>query len=238
MLANYMTTENNRNERGNAGATTTRDTIPPSMNMDSVLYTYTQPIVFNHPNGIAGGGGEGTSSIPTNDQISRATLNTIYSHIVSPVNTTCPISRDEFEDESEITMIRGCNHIFNRASLREWFVNHSTCPMCRNDIRNYREAPVIDSTTVNSLYSRIMDNSRNFTNMEINNISNDSVTFSYDLPPLYNRYTGEDIYRDLLNAVTGATAATPAPVARSSDNPHHRSDGDDNVDPDDYMDVD
>ena len=246
MLANYMTTENNRNERQNAGATTTatatatatRDTIQPSTNMYSMLYTYTQPIVFNRPNGTAAGGGEEISTIPTNDQIRCATLNTMYSNIISPVNTTCPISRDEFEDESEITMIRGCNHIFNRASLREWFVNHSTCPMCRNDIRNYREAPVIDSTTVNSLYSRIMDNSRNFTNMEINNISNDSVTFSYDLPPLYNRYTDEDIYRDLLNAVAGGQAAQAAAV-RTSDT--HRSDGDgdgDNGDPDDYMDMD
>jgi hypothetical protein len=86
-----------------------------------------------------------------------------------------------------------------------------------------------------------MDNSRNFTNMEINNITNDSVTFSYDLPQIYNRYNDEEIYRDILNAVAGGQASqAPAtnhhPTRRYDDNDN--DDNDDNGDPDDYMEVD
>ena len=139
-------------------------------------------------------------------------------------------------------MIRGCNHIFNRFSLREWFVNHSTCPMCRNDIRNYRNtgagATGHRPSAVNDIYSRIMDNSSNFMNMEINNISNDSVTFSYDLPPLYNRYSDEDIFHDILNAAGGAAPPASAPSQAPDEIPRRNRYRDDADDDDDYMEVD
>lgn len=243
MLANYLTTENNRTERSrqqDPGLNPHHDpgVNQPNANLFSMLYTYTQP--------RAAAAVSGGIAVPTPDQIRRATLNTVYAHIIAPVNNTCPISRDEFEDESEITMIRGCNHIFNRFSLREWFVNHSTCPMCRNDIRNYRDTagatgPGPGSSAVGDIYSRIMDNSGNFMNMEINNVTNDSVTFSYDLPPLYNRYNDEDIFRDILNAAGAAVAPS-----RTADNiprrNRYRDDADDDDhdhgDPDDYMEVD
>jgi len=246
MLTNYLTTENNRNERSRQGQDQDPGQDPgpgvnrPDANLFSMLYTYTQPIARTTTNGADA---IGPPSPPTPDQIRRATLNTVYAHIVTPVNNTCPISRDEFEDESQITMIRGCNHIFNRFSLREWFVNHSTCPMCRNDIRNYRDATAGTGATgpgprpsaVNNIYSRIMDNSSNFMNMEINNVTNDSVTFSYDLPPLYNRYNDEDIFRDILNVTGVAPSRAPHDIPR-----RNRYDGDDgdHGDPDDYMDVD
>jgi hypothetical protein len=88
-----------------------------------------------------------------------------------------------------------------------------------------------------------MDNSSNFMNMEINNITNDSVTFSYDLPPLYNIYNDEDIFRDILNAAGGAAPA-PAPSRAPDSIPRrnrYRDDVDDDEyhgDPDDYMEVD
>jgi hypothetical protein len=264
LLANYLTTENNRNARENArenayivrDETETHDATG-NPNLFSMLYTYAQPIVF----GTAAATTTGGPSVPTNDQINRATLNTMYSNIVSPVNTTCPISRDEFEDDSEITIIRECRHIFNRSSLREWFVSHSTCPMCRNDIRNYRDEPGLGSPSSSSsssasssassssssssaaaasgdIYSRIMDNSRNFTNMEINNITNDSVTFSYDLPPSYNRTNDAQIYRDILNAVAGTAVTATATAMNRHNNPPRRDGGDPDSEPDDYMDMD
>ena len=252
MLSNYLTAENNRNARENMYRVRNDDETgagTANTNLFSMLYTYAQPIVFG---ATATGAATATAAAergpPSASTISRATLNTRYASIVSPVNSTCPISRDEFEDNSEITMIRGCNHIFNRASLREWFVNHSTCPMCRNDIHNYREEPGIGasasaSSDVSNIYSRIMDNSRNFTNMAINNVTNDSVTFSYDLPPMYDRYNDEEIYRDILTAVAGtAGTAAQAPGTTTTTTNHRRYD--DNGDPEhdhdshDYMEVD
>ena len=118
--------------------------------------------------------------------------------------------------------------------------------MCRNDIHNYREEPGIGasaSSDVSNIYSRIMDNSRNFTNMAINNVSNDSVTFSYDLPPMYDRYNDEEIYRDILTAVAGtAGTAAQAPGTTTTTTNYRRYD--DNGDPEhdhdshDYMEVD
>jgi hypothetical protein len=137
-------------------------------NLFSFLYTAPSALRANPPGGA-----------PTNEQINQATLNTVFSHIVSPVNATCPISRDEFNDESEITMIRGCNHIFNRSSLREWFIRHSTCPLCRGDIRDYRPA-----------------------NLSIDSVGENHVTFSYDLPM---NYENNQIYHDIVNTVNGLT---------------------------------
>ena len=157
-----------------------RHPIPPInqeiANIFSMLYT------------VPVGGGRAAAGPPTNDQIANATLNTVFANILSPVNATCPISRDEFNDESEITMIRGCNHIFNRASLREWFVNHSTCPMCRSDIRDYMPAPSPATAAP----------ARRPANLTIDRMDNDHFTFSYDLPMNYNN---DLIYQDIVNTV-------------------------------------
>lgn len=56
-------------------------------NLFSMLYTV--PIAVRTNAGGAGAAG----GAPTNEQIDRATLNTVFSHILSPVNAVCPISR-------------------------------------------------------------------------------------------------------------------------------------------------
>ena len=158
-------------------------------NLFSFLYTAPSALRTN-PSGGA----------PTNEQINQATLNTVFSHILSPVNATCPISRDEFNDESEITMIRGCNHIFNRSSLREWFVRHSTCPLCRGDIRNYRPPPSVSSSASSSAAAASLP--RSPANLSIDSVGENHVTFSYDLPM---NYENNQIYHDIVNTVNGLT---------------------------------
>jgi hypothetical protein len=109
--------------------------------------------------------------------------------------------------------------------------------MCRNDIRDYRVGSNTQSRggggggggggnqiSTNDIYSRIMDNSQNFINMAINSISNDSLTFSYDLPPLYNNlpnFNEDQVYRDILNTVAGVGAAIPPTTV--NDNIRNRS---------------
>jgi hypothetical protein len=191
-------------------------------NIFSMLYTIPLEVRTNAASGISAGGGGGSAA--TNDQIHRATMNTTFGNIISPVNATCPISRDEFNDESEITMIRGCNHIFNRTSLREWFVSHSTCPMCRGDIREYRPP-----TTAAPLPERRRQpqppqhpqQQNPPANLSIDRIDNNEFTFSYDLPVNYNN---DQIYQDIVNTVNHMT--------------NYRRHNDDGDSDDDIMEVD
>jgi len=75
--------------------------------------------------------------IPTNQQIINATSELLYSDILNPVNTSCPISLEAFNDSSRVTIIRQCRHIFNTESLNNWFSTNCKCPICRYDIREY-----------------------------------------------------------------------------------------------------
>lgn len=172
-------------------------------NIFSMLYTIPLEVRTNAANagsGIGAGGGGGSAA--TNDQIHRATMNTTFGNIISPVNATCPISRDEFNDESEITMIRGCNHIFNRTSLREWFVSHSTCPMCRGDIREYRPPPTAAPLPERRRQQQPPQQQHPPANLSIDRIDNNEFTFSYDLPVNYNN---DQIYQDIVNTVNHMT---------------------------------
>jgi len=165
------------------------------------------------------------SNVPTIQQIQVATINTRYSHIVNPVNNICPISRDAFNDDSEVIQIRYCKHICNRTDLNNWFRFHSTCPLCRYDIRSYNTNSIsnesnnssrqnnlsnnyrpdlatldtiINNSSVNNtydIYNSIIDNSRNFINTIINNITDNEITFSYNIPYQYetdNRETEDN----------------------------------------------
>ena len=54
----------------------------------------------------------------------------------TPSQTTCPISREEFEPNTVILKINHCGHIFKKNSLLNWFETSSRCPMCRHNIRH------------------------------------------------------------------------------------------------------
>ena len=74
---------------------------------------------------------------PSNEQIQLATLTTYYSNIVEPLNTNCPITLETFENNSVVTLIKYCGHIFRPESLNNWFSENNRCPVCRYDVRNY-----------------------------------------------------------------------------------------------------
>lgn len=114
---------------------------------------------------------------PTQSQIDSATRRVRYCDIVSPTNTSCPISLTNFEDNDMVTVIRHCGHIFNTNELNRWFTSHCNCPVCRYDIRDY-------NLNSSSVFSRVnQDTSSNISsqnnnsqmssqpNIERNNIS-------------------------------------------------------------------
>ena len=74
---------------------------------------------------------------PTASQIETATRRVLYRDIVTPINSSCPISMDNFNDNETVTIIRQCGHIFNSDELTTWFQSNCRCPVCRYDIRNF-----------------------------------------------------------------------------------------------------
>lgn len=59
----------------------------------------------------------------------------------------CPITWEDFTIGEDICRIKGCGHVFKPSSLMNWLRTNSHCPVCRYDLRNYRE-PVVGESDV------------------------------------------------------------------------------------------
>jgi hypothetical protein len=94
---------------------------------------------------------------PTASQIETATRRVLYRDIATPINNSCPISMENFNDNEIVTIIRQCGHIFNNDELATWFQSNCRCPVCRYDIRNFNR------------------NTSSLSNEERNNDSNDLI---------------------------------------------------------------
>jgi hypothetical protein len=72
---------------------------------------------------------------PTPAQIEDATRIVRFGDITNPLNDSCPISLNRFNENDNVSVIRHCNHIFNTTELNSWFLGNCKCPVCRYDIR-------------------------------------------------------------------------------------------------------
>ena len=54
-------------------------------------------------------------------------------------NNVCPISLDTFRTGDVLCQIVGCGHTFKYNALMYWLRRHSSCPVCRYNLHNYRE---------------------------------------------------------------------------------------------------
>jgi len=107
---------------------------------------------------------------PTPSQIELATRIVRYNDIISPLNRSCPISLENFNDTDIVTMIRFCGHIFNSEELNTWFRSNCRCPVCRYDIRNFNsklQSDIETNSENNNLNQYPNDNL--FTNQQTNN---------------------------------------------------------------------
>jgi hypothetical protein len=100
---------------------------------------------------------------PTSSQIETATRRVLYRDIATPINSSCPISMDTFNDNETVTIIRQCGHIFNSDELATWFQSNCRCPVCRYDIRTFnRNMSVLNNqernSTINDLIHDISGN--------------------------------------------------------------------------------
>jgi hypothetical protein len=98
---------------------------------------------------------------PTQTQIETATRRAMYCDIVSPLNRSCPISLENFNDSETVSVIRYCGHIFHTEHLNRWFRTNCRCPVCRYDIRNYTSSSSSNFTPAISTQSRPLNESQN-----------------------------------------------------------------------------
>ena len=119
---------------------------------------------------------------PTQQEITNNTRQVMYNQIISPLNSSCPITLERFEDNTECTQIIGCGHLFNRDGLHQWLRENVRCPICRYDIRNRRnrsendtsESPVSDSS-FNTLSTQLINSLFRPTGRHIYDIRRDST---------------------------------------------------------------
>ena len=86
---------------------------------------------------------------PSQDQINQASRLVRYDNIVNPLSESCPISLEPFRPTDMVRQINHCGHIFNDSPFQQWFQRNVRCPVCRYDIRTYRNRRTTFSTTEN-----------------------------------------------------------------------------------------
>jgi hypothetical protein len=122
---------------------------------------------------------------PTPTQVEAATRRVRYCDIVSPLNRSCPISLEEFNDNDMVSVIRQCGHIFKTDELNTWFRSNCRCPVCRYDIRNYRirdtSNNIVQDISSNTLDSNTgLDNNINLDNStDLDNSTNNLLTILF-----------------------------------------------------------
>ena len=87
--------------------------------------------------------------VPTRQQIETATRIVNFSEIENPLNNSCPVTLDRFENNSVVTQIIPCGHIFSPNGIDNWLQTNVRCPVCRCDIRDYNSnAPTTNEANV------------------------------------------------------------------------------------------
>jgi hypothetical protein len=141
------------------------------------------------------------------------------------LNTECPISRDVFASTSIVLRLKECRHCFVPFRMMTWLESHSTCPLCRcNVVPGSPTAPPANATpTANATppattFSNIINNIRNSSNLDnlsIDNMNDDSIVFSFDLPRPVNGDTEE---RELTNTYLSSLSQIFSNLNRNTTN--------------------
>jgi hypothetical protein len=89
---------------------------------------------------------ESVPIVPSQEDIHNNTRDVSFNNIISPLNASCPITLEQFNDNSECTQIIGCGHLFSHSGLQQWLRGNARCPICRYDIRTTTNTTT-DATT-------------------------------------------------------------------------------------------
>jgi hypothetical protein len=133
-------------------------------------------------------------TIPSPLEINNATNSSTFSNIERPQNTTCPITRESFNENDNVTQIIQCGHTFNTNNLYEWFNHSSVCPMCRYDIRSNSDATTTATTATTATTTNNEIDETNMTDLTniAEQIANDILSNIAEAPSIsleYSLYT-------------------------------------------------
>ena len=136
---------------------------------------------------------------PTNEQIESASRLVRFGDIENPVSEACPISLDEFNNDDVVRQLLPCGHLFHTSQFDEWFSEHVRCPVCRYDIRNYRQLSrrnspnniVNETSTISNNYQSQSD-----TNTNTNTNTNTTQTSIPDTQVPQTEHTVPQTYSD------------------------------------------
>lgn len=113
---------------------------------------------------------------PTQQQITRATREVQFNEIDQPQNTRCPISQQDFSQNDTVTQILHCGHIFYPNEINTWWERNVRCPVCRHDIREYREET--SQSNLSNEEEPSLNNLNNSTNYQQETISESSTNYN------------------------------------------------------------
>jgi len=120
---------------------------PNNLNVDNNLNEnniYTRHFIIRNPNTYSFFNNDDDDFFnpivirPTQEQINNATEECIFSSIIDPPNSSCPISLVQFQNNDTVFKIKQCGHLFFKNQLENWLLENTKCPLCRYDIRDYQ----------------------------------------------------------------------------------------------------
>ena len=274
---------NDNNARDSDTNTNTRRDL---FDIASVVYSIPRTVLLNPDttsNNIINrrrNGGLTISEIEENTEI--VSYNSILSNDI--LNTECPITRETFTPQSVVLILKQCKHCFVPFRMMTWLETHATCPLCRcnviqnttnttntqTEVNNTTNAAPNATTTDNSiresninisnLFNNLIRSGNNdFNNLSIDNVNDNSIIFSFDVPssslpsegnanstllPQIERLMANTLYGNMYNRHTTPVVpvAPVAPVAPTSTNTTTPDTTNtylnNNHDDDDYPDVD
>merc|ERR1711966_348275 len=109
------------------------------------------------------------NNIPTEEQIRNSTIRTTFQEIENPINTTCPISQNDFSNNDIVLQINNC------------------CPMCRYSIiTDSSNQSINEDTELNNITRSNNQNNNNNSDPNITR-NNSSSNSNFNRVPIITR---------------------------------------------------
>ena len=125
----------------------------------------------------------------TAEEVSNNTRTIQYSSEMN--EPRCPISHVDFEEGEDICQIIPCSHYFKTNAIMRWLNSHSDCPVCRRDLRENNDNPVLNPNPYIQPNQNVLNNFSRLVSNAIQNEfdgSSNSISYTFDIPFNYTRH--------------------------------------------------